>query len=162
MGLYSLIFLQEILRDFDTSTEDVERLRHASKELGDVELKETYTILMRWENALNETKRRTETLERILPKLVKFEDQIRTEMEWVVKRKETLDAEVPEAPEDLPKLKKEYEVMPLIWLHLNKTFASMVWHPLSPISPVNRVRFRKDKYLLAPNHRNEGSASSIL
>ncbi|XP_065062306.1 titin-like isoform X4 [Rhopilema esculentum] len=108
---HRLAKLKEILRDFDSSTEDVERLRHASKELGDVELKETYTILMRWENALNETKRRTETLERILPKLVKFEDQIRTEMEWVVTRKETLDAQVPEAPEDLPKLKKEYEAI---------------------------------------------------
>lgn len=96
--------------DFRVSEEDVRKLKDASKELEDVELKETFTILRRWENAQDETKKRIMKLQSVVPKLERFEDQIRTEMEWVMKTKEIIDTRVPDAPEDLPSLLQEYNV----------------------------------------------------
>ena len=89
---------------------DVDKLKNASKELEDVELNETFTILMRWENALNETRRRIAKLQGTIPKLETFENQIKNEMEWMVKTKEIIDTHTPDAPEDLPQLLREYNV----------------------------------------------------
>ena len=99
-----------ILSDFDASTEDTELLKEASKELEDVELNETSTILKRWENALNETQRRIHILQIIIPKLIDFEATIRAEVEWASQVKVIIDTRVPEKPEDLPVLLDEYNV----------------------------------------------------
>ena len=96
--------------DFQASVVDVDKLRSASKELEDVDLNETFTILMRWDNALNETKRRIRKLQATIPKLEMFEDQMRTEMEWMIRTKQVIDNRTPDAPEDLPQLLQEYNV----------------------------------------------------
>eukprot|EP00112_Aurelia_sp_Birch-Aquarium-sp1_P006086 Seg1680.12 transcript_id=Seg1680.12/GoldUCD/mRNA.D3Y31 product="Mitochondrial import inner membrane translocase subunit Tim17-B" protein_id=Seg1680.12/GoldUCD/D3Y31 len=103
--------LKVILSDFDASTEDTERLTEASKELEDVELNETNTILKRWENALNETQRRIHILQIIIPKLIDFEATIRAEVEWASQVKVIIDTRVPEKPEDLPVLLDEYNAV---------------------------------------------------
>ena len=107
---FSFFIFQAIEKDFQASAVDVSKLRDASKELEDVELNETFTILMRWDNALNETNRRIAKLQAVLPKLETFEHQIRSEMEWMMKTKEVIDTHVPDAPEDLPQLLQEYNV----------------------------------------------------
>ena len=74
---------------------------------------------MRWENALNETKRRIVKLQAIIPKVETFDNQMRSEMEWMIKTKEIIDTHVPDAPEDLPKLLDEYNVSPTYFVYLN-------------------------------------------
>ena len=97
-------------KDFQASVVDVDKLRHASKELEDVDLNETFTVLMRWDNAFNETKRRIDKLQAIIPKLESFEGQMRTEMEWMIRTKQIIDTRTPDAPEDIPQLLQEYNV----------------------------------------------------